>query len=117
MKNNRMQLDERDGQGSTVCPIYSLVSLFNDSTINYKNVCIIPDSTDESGCYVPEPGIEMVARSSFVLISILHQRIIQIEMVHGFCSKWKELKSKQCVYHADFMRSGNQDAENLTDDL
>jgi hypothetical protein len=31
-------------------------------------------------------------------------------------SKWKELKSKLSVYHADFMRSGNQDAENLNDE-
>jgi len=31
-------------------------------------------------------------------------------------AKWKELKSKLTVYHADFMRSGNQDAENLTDE-
>jgi hypothetical protein len=31
-------------------------------------------------------------------------------------SKWKELKSKLTVYHADFMRAGNQDAENLVDE-
>jgi hypothetical protein len=29
------------------------------------------------------------------------------------CAKWKE---QLTVYHADFMRSSNQDAENLTDE-
>jgi hypothetical protein len=31
-------------------------------------------------------------------------------------SKWKELKSNLSVYHADFMCSGHQDAENLVDE-
>jgi hypothetical protein len=61
----RTQLGDCDGQGGNVCPFDSLASLFNDPTDNYKNACIIPDRTDESGCYVPEPGMEMVARRCF----------------------------------------------------
>ncbi len=56
MKKNRMQLVDHDGQGGT-CPFDSLASLFNDPTNKYKNACIIPDRTDESGCYIPEPGM------------------------------------------------------------
>ncbi len=59
---NRTQLDDRDGQGGTLCPFDSLASLFNYPTNVYANTCIIPDRANESGCYIPEAGMEMVAR-------------------------------------------------------
>jgi hypothetical protein len=60
-----MQLDDCDGQGGTVCPFDSLASLFNDPTNHYYNACVVQNQADESGCYVPEPGMEMVARRCF----------------------------------------------------
>jgi hypothetical protein len=109
-----MQLDDRNGQGATVCPFDSLASLSNDPTNNYKNACIIPDKTGKSGYYVPEPGMEMVARRCFDINPASKNHPDRDgAWVH---SKWKELKSKLSVYHADFMHSGNQDAENLTDE-
>jgi hypothetical protein len=50
------------------------------------------------------------------LTFILLQRNHPVRDGAWLCSKWKELKSKLSVYHTDFMRSGNQDAENLVDE-
>jgi hypothetical protein len=113
-EKNRTQLDDRDGQGGTVCPFDSLASLFNDPTNVYANACIIPDRANESGCYIPEAGMEMVARRCFDINPSPKNRPVRDGA--WLRSKWKELKSKLSVYHADFMRSGNQDAENLVDE-
>ncbi len=61
-EKNQTQLDDCDGQGGTVCPFDSLASLFNDPNNIYANTCIISDRTNESGSYIPEAGMEMVAR-------------------------------------------------------
>jgi len=113
-EKDRMQLDDRDGQGGTVCPFDSLASLFNDPTNRYYNACIVWNQADESGYYVPEPGMEMLARRCFDI----NPNVSNCPARDGSWvrSKWKELKSKLTVYHADFMRSGNQDAENLVDE-
>jgi hypothetical protein len=67
-------------------PVYS-----TNPTKNYKNTCIIPDRTDESGWYAPKTGMEMVAKSCF-----------DINPTSNNCpdrdgtwihSNWKELKS------------------------
>ena len=113
-EKNRTQLDDRDGQGGTVCPFDSLASLYNDPTNIYANACIVPNRTDESGCYIPEAGMEMVARRCFDINPSPKNRPDRDGA--WLRSKWKELKSKLSVYHADFMRSGNQDAENLVDE-
>jgi hypothetical protein len=106
--------DDLDGQGGTVCPFDSLASLFNDPTSNDKNICIIPDRTNKSGCYVPEPGREMVVRRCFdINPASKNDPERDGARVH---SEWKELKSKLSVYLADFLHSVNQDAENLTDE-
>jgi hypothetical protein len=113
-EKNRTQLDDHDGQGGTVCPFDSLASLFNDPTNLYDNACIVPNQTDESGRYVPESGMEMVARKCFDINPSPKNRPTRDGA--WIRSKWKELKSKLSVYHADFMRSSNQDAENLNDE-
>jgi hypothetical protein len=113
-EKSRVQLDDRDGQGGYVCPFDSLASLFNDPTNIYENACVVPDKTDESGCYVPESGMEMVARRCYDINPSAKNRPTRDGA--WIRAKWKELKSKLTVYHADFMRSGNQDAENLTDE-
>jgi hypothetical protein len=109
-----MQLNDYNGQGGTVCPFDPLASLFHDPTNNYKNACNIPDRTDESGCYVPAPDMEMVPRRCFDINPALKNHLDRDGA--WVCFKWKELKFKLSVYHADFMHSGNQDAENLTDE-
>jgi len=113
-ENDWMQLDDRDGQGGMVRPFDSLASLFNDPANIYDNACIVKNQSDESGCCIPEAGMQMVARWCFdVNPSATNQPVRDGSWVH---SKWKELKSKLTIYHADFMLSGNQDAENLVDE-
>ncbi len=109
-----MQLDDRNGQGGRVCPFDSFDSLFNDLNNNYKNACILPDRTDESGGYVLEPGMEMVVRRGFDINPAPKNHPDRDGAWVRF--KWKDLKTKLTVCHADFMSSGNQDAENLTDE-
>jgi hypothetical protein len=113
-EKDRMQLDDRDGQGGTVFPFDSLARLFNDPTNRYYNACIVQNQADESGCYIPEPGMEMVARRCFDINPYASNHPARDGS--WVCSTWKELKSKLTVYHADFMRSGNQDEENLVDE-
>jgi hypothetical protein len=109
------QLDDHDGQGGTACPFDSLASMFNDPTNLYGNACIVPPQKDESGCYVPESGMGMVVHRCFD-INPSPQNHPNRDGA-WICSKWKELKSNLSVYHADFMRLGNHDAENITDEL
>ena len=108
------QLDDHDGQGGTVCPFDSLASMFNDPTNLYENACIAPKKIGESGCYVPESGMEMVAHRCFDINP--SPKNCPNRDGAWIRSKWKELKSKLSVYHADFMRSSNQDAENIMDE-
>jgi hypothetical protein len=85
---NRTQLDDRDGQGGTACPFDSLASLFNDPTNIFANTCIIPDRANESGCYIPEAGMEMVARQCFEINpSPKNHPVRDGAWLH---SKWKE---------------------------
>jgi hypothetical protein len=87
--------DDLDGQGGTVCPFDSLASLFNDPTNNDKTICIIPDRTNKSGCYVPKPGMEMVVRRCFdINPASKNDPERDGARVH---SEWKELKSKLSV--------------------
>ncbi len=44
-------------------PYKSLSSLCNGLAEIYTNACVIPNRTDESGCYFPEPILEMAANS------------------------------------------------------
>jgi hypothetical protein len=74
----------------------------------YENACVVPKQTDESGCYVPESGMEVVVHRCFDIN--LSPKNHPDRDCAWICSKWKELKSKLSEYHTDFMRSGNQDA-------
>ena len=112
-EKTRQELDDRTG-AVFEDPYSKLAEKFNDPSNIYQNATIIPGKIDAHGCYCSAPGMESLAFKCYDIDPSMPTRPLRDG---GWLrTKFKELKTAITKCYARFLRSGNQDADNIYDE-